>query len=1278
MNIIRKLNSLLDDAFNKNYKNVGRQYICEFYNSTTDEDVKNIYMEETKGNFKNLDDIKQYLNCTIEFEKDKIYFYFDSSKQVPKGYLDTYNRYLHLIKYFFPVYDQTFKKPRAYLSCDNNDRVVELFEKGLCMFTSIVPKQNTYINRYKADLKVIQDAFANSERLNKFSPDAIRKELKNVNYFSWDIFYLNLSLSQEKLVEEKRIEQATSMELPTDWYNSFMDDENTKTVSADNSQDGLVLSLNNLGYVDIEYISQITGRSLVDVIKDLQGVIYQNPERWDECFYKGWETSDEYLSGNIYQKYCTAVEANKKYKGYFDLNVKVLSKNLPTKPVSSDIYITLGSPWIPVKVIRDFIIDTFKMPFNVQAKYKYVTYNSDYGIWEITNLWKNYYTFQNYVSLGTSRITGIAILEHTLNSKTITVYDYAKVGKKTTRTLNKNETLLAKKKQEELVKVFREWLDNHPSIRKELIDIYTQMYCSNVIRQYDGSYLTMPNMNKAVELRDYQKNVIARILNSPCTLLAHDVGAGKTYAMIGASMEKKRLGLSQKNMFVVPNNIVGQWGEMFKHMYNDANILLVDPKSFVPSKREEILKKMRDNDYDAIIIAYSSFSLIPLSKKFYVDNIKLELEKIGKRLSEIRKSSTEYAKKYGKLKQHKEILEEQLKKVDNAIYFDQLGITGLFVDEAHNFKNLQIEATNNTISGATSGSSKCQDLYDKMRSIQRTCPNSTIVFATGTPITNSLTDIFVMQKYLQEGELRFLNLQNFDSWIGMFAEKKIKFEIDVDTNNYRMVSRYDKFHNIPELSSLLSMITDFYQIDNKAGLPNVDGYSDVVIKKSQELKDFLARISERADLIRNHKIDRKTDNMLKITTDGRKAALDIRLIDDKLPFSIDSKVYFCAENVYNIYQQTNNERSTQIIFCDSSTPKKEFNVYDSLKDTLVSMGIPQSEIVYAHDYETEREKNKLYKDLREGKVRIIIGSTPKLGLGVNIQDKLIALHHLDIPWRPSDMIQREGRILRCGNENDKVYIYRYITDGSFDAYSWQLLENKQRIIKEILSGSISKRKCDELDEVILNYSEVKALAVGNPLLKERVELSNELSKYSVLQKKAIQNKHKLEIELLNMPNLIARQEEIIQNRMLDIEFYNANKRKYSPEERIEIRKQIHDVLLNNEFNTSEIYICDYNGFDIVLPTNSTYEKLRVIVRKNGEYHIDMKETEVGMLIRLDNFFDNLEKMLEKDKVMLEEYMLEEANIKQELSKEEDYSDYIIQLQENLRNIDERLGVNLND
>lgn len=812
--------------------------------------------------------------------------------------------------------------------------------------------------------------------------------------------------------------------------------------------------------------------------------------------------------------------------------------------------------------------------------------------------------------------------------------------------------------------------------RKERLEIIFENNFSCVRRRiFDGSFLDFPKMSPSVNLYPHQKNAVARILFSPNTLLAHEVGSGKTYIMIAAGMELKRMGLSQKNLYVVPNNIVGQWEKLFSVMYPDAKLLCVEPKNFTPTKRESVLEKIRDEDFDGIIMAYSCFEQIPLSKDFYTEQLQETLDKISELVSNTNKATSKLERKKEAVRKALSSLELAMDNMYDTVYFDELGITRLFVDEAHNYKNVPIETKVDKVLGISSkGSKKCRDMMDKVRLVQKQNNGGGAVMATGTPITNSITDAFVMQKYLQSGELGMLDLQSFDSWVGMFAERVTEFEIDVDTSSYRLATRFAKFHNLPELTALLSSIADFHQVDSSVGIPDFDGYKDALISKTSEFAAYLDDISARAEQVRQGIVSRSDDNMLKITTDGRKAALDMRLVEPSSGFTYQSKVARCAENVFDIYCETQSDKSTQLIFCDSSTPKSGFNVYDEVKRLLIGMGVPSEKIAFIHDAGTESKREKLFSRLRSGDVRILIGSTFKLGLGVNIQNKLIALHHLDVPWRPADMTQREGRILRQGNENKKVYIYRYITEGSFDAYSWQLLETKQRFISGLLSGSLTERSGSDIESTVLDYAEVKALAVGNPLIKERVETANELTRYLALQRKAVDNHIRMEKELMELPARIKHQKELIEKCECDIEFYRSNRKEYGKEERKDIRQKLFSAVKGNVLMRDETPSIAYQGFQIVLPANMTAEKPYIWLQKNGRYYVELGDTEIGGLIRIDNYLDSLDKQLEKLKEGLTDLCGRQDALKSEIAKKEDYADRIEKIKQRLEKLDRKLGV----
>lgn len=1080
--------------------------------------------------------------------------------------------------------------------------------------------------------------------------------------------------------EEKALQQSLEqMELPLDWENTWTGDTRADT-HVDSIADGLILCLNTLAGVDIEYISAVSGYTPKECILALKGAIYQNPETWDECFYKGWETADEYLSGNLMQKLKVAEEANKRHYGYFEDNLTALRQLLPKAVSTDDIYISLGSPWVPADIIDDFIRYLFQdyrqseTPKPLQVRHDETT-----GSWEIPK--KSRYSFgrfavASHTTYGTRRIECLTLLERTLNMKTITVTDPVHVPGKpygSQRVLNKGETVAALEKQKLLQEKFVYWVWRDRKRRERLEAIFTERYGCVRARRYDGSFLTLPGLSPDVTLYPYQKDAVARILFSPNTLLAHDVGAGKTYIMIAAAQELHRMGISPKNLFVVPNNLVGQWEGLYRKLYPDANLLCVTPSRFTPAKRQQVLRDIRDKEYDGIIMAYSCYELIPLSREWQIRTLEEEQRELDALLSKKNASTSRLERRRDS--NAKKLLDLMGKERDNAeeVYFEQLGINTLYVDEAHNFKNVPLDTQISLVLGISkNGSKKCKAMLDKVRCVQKQNNGRGAVFATGTPITNSVTDIFVMQQYLQSGELALLDLNNFDAWIGMFAEKQTEFEVDVDTSSYRLATRFARFHNLPELTLLLGAIADFHDTSGSRELPEFRGYTDIMVPRSPSLSHYLKNISVRADKVRSRQVDRKEDNMLLITTDGRKAALDIRLIDPDEPFTNMSKVAKCAEQVYRIWYQGQDKGTTQLVFCDSSTPKPEFNLYHELKRLLVSLGIPAEEIAFVHDADTEAKRTRLFAKVQEGEIRVLIGSTFKLGLGVNVQQRLIALHHLDLPWRPADMVQREGRILRQGNTNEQVEIYRYITEGSFDAYSWQLLETKQRFISELLAGSMEDRSGSDVDDVVLNYAEVKALAIGNPLVKERVETANELTRLTTLQRKQAEAREQLEKELRQLPLRIKEQQAAIDACQADMDA--CPHLEYDAARRNAIRHKLREALQNNVMETTERYLLHYNGFEIRLPAGMTEKRAYIWLQGKGRYYLEMGLTEKGDLTRIDHFIDNLP----RHKAMLEETLAQLEEHKRATEAERDrlpvYVEQIEETAKKLKKLDKQLGV----
>lgn len=1089
-------------------------------------------------------------------------------------------------------------------------------------------------------------------------------------------------IEDDEAIDEQRLEEITTMELPTDFENIFTLDPRAAGVHADTASDGLIFSLCNVGRVDIEYISAVTGLDYKDVISELKGSIYQNPDKWEECFYKGWETAEEYISGNLIRKFKAAEKANKKYKGYFQSNVDALQAAMPPTVSAEEIFPPPYAPWMPADVIDDFIDYVLgpEIP-NLSSSVFRTRHSEELATWEIPGK-ERYSTsryYQNSYSMyGTDKLSALAILERTLNQRTVAVYDEVYTGGKTksgnpqkAHVLNEAETVLALDRQERLLDEFKKWIWTDPKRKERLQAIYEERYASTKVRHFDGSFLTFPGLNPEVELYPYQKNAVARILFTPNTLLAHDVGSGKTLVMICAGMELRRMGISRKNIFVVPNNLVGQWRDTFLYLYKDANILVVQPSDFTPEKKWGTLALMRDNDYDGIIIACSCFERIPMSKGFEVDKLEDQIKTLEKNAQSLYSNSLSAQRKG----LEKQLNDKILSRIDpEEVSFDKLGINTIFLDEAHNYKNVPVETKIDHVPGISSGGSdKCQGMMDKVLYVQRTNDGRGAVFATGTPITNSLTDAYVMQSYLQSGELKLLGLSSFDGWISMFAERHTDFEVDIDTTKFRMATRFSKFHNLPELTSLFSMIADFHTVDKKdKDLPDFLGYNDNSITPDPLFVDYLKKISHRADEVRRHKVPRNVDNLLVITTDGRKAALDLRLVEPGAVHTTVCKSEQCAKNVYDIYKAYPDK--TQLVFSDYGTPKATFNVYTEIKKLLVSYGIPAKEIDFVHSATDNPRRDRLFEKVRLGKIRVLIGSTTKLGVGVNVQDKLVAIHHLDVPWRPADMIQREGRILRQGNTNSQVFIHRYITEGSFDAYSWQLLETKQRFITSLLAGHITDRASSDIYDTVLNYAEIKALAIGNPAIKERIETANELDKLIILRRENLFHKDALRQELIKLPARVERQEQNIANARLDIEHYEKSRVEMSTEEKISIRTELEIALTEHVMQQDERVALEYQGFSVVIPPAMVNTKPCVWLKANGKYYLELTGSPLAYISLIDKYLDGLSQRLSKYEDNLDKLQMVKSSIEAELAEDDRYSERIDQLSKKLEELDEQLGV----
>ncbi|EMW5898398.1 DEAD/DEAH box helicase family protein, partial [Enterococcus faecalis] len=769
---------------------------------------------------------------------------------------------------------------------------------------------------------------------------------------------------------------------------------------------------------------------------------------------------------------------------------------------ASDINVRLGATWIPQKDIEDFTFNLLKTPgydrWNINVRFSPHTseWNIEGKSVDSTNDLAN-------MTYGTSRVNAYKLIENALNLKDTKVFDQVinDDGSKTS-VLNKKETMLASQKQELIKEEFKNWIFEDPDRRYRLEKIYNEKFNSIRNREFDGSNLTFDGMNTEIRLREHQKNAIARTLYGGNTLLAHVVGAGKTFEMVASAMESKKLGLASKSLFVVPNHLTTQIGREFMQLYPSANIMVADKKDFQPKNRKRFIGRIATGEYDAVIIGHSQFEKIPMSKEYQVRHIQDQIDDIVSFIDENKRNRGEnftvkqLEKTKKKLLVRLEKLNDDFKK-DDVITFEELGVDKLFIDEAHNYKNLFLHTKMRNVAGiGQSEAFKSSDMYMKCRYMDEMTDGKGVVFATGTPISNSMTELYTMQRYLQYDDLKARGLEHFDAWASTFGETENTFELSPEGTGYRQKTRFSKFYNLPELMSMFKEVADIKTSD-MLNLPVPEASFEVIkTKPTEEQKEILEAISDRADAVRNNQVEPTEDNMLKITNDGKKLALDQRLINPLLPDDPNSKVNVCVKNIFSIWDKTKESSSTQLVFSDMSTPKGdgEFNIYDDIRNKLVNMGIPKEEIAFIHEADTDKQKDELFSKVRKGEVRVLLGSTQKMGAGTNVQNKLIALHDLDVPWRPSDLEQRSGRIVRQGNENDKVNIFRYVTENTFDSYLWQTIENKQKFISQIMTSKTPVRVAEDVDEASLSYSEIKALATGNPLIKEKMDLDNEVTK----------------------------------------------------------------------------------------------------------------------------------------------------------------------------------------
>jgi len=1030
----------------------------------------------------------------------------------------------------------------------------------------------------------------------------------------------------------------------------------------DNTNEALIISISEKAKVDMDFIMGLTGKTEEEIVNDLEGDIFLIPTDGNE---KKYVTQDEYLSGNVRKKLKEAEYYNS-INPIYESNIKYLKEAQPKDLSASEISIRLGATWIPESVIKDFIKYLLEPNYYNSEKIK-VHYSEVNGEWNIENKSADKWNVKANTTYGTSRANAYRIIEDSLNLRDTKIFDYEydENGKRT-QILNKKETAIAQGKQEQIKLKFNEWVWSDPDRREMLTGIYNNLYNSIKNRDYDGSHISFGGINPEIKLRSHQVNAIARILYGGNTLLAHEVGAGKTFEMVAAAMESKRLGLCNKSLFVVPNHIIEQFASEFLQLYPSANILVSTKKDFETANRKKFCSRIATGDYDAVIIGHSQFEKIPMSVERQVRILNQQLEDITRGIKELKENGGENFSIKSLVKSQKSIqnkldkLNSQDRK-DDVITFEELGVDRLFVDEAHYYKNLYLYTKMRNVGGiAQTEAQKSSDLFMKCRYLDELTGNRGVIFATGTPISNSMVELYTMQRYLQYDKLLDNHLQHFDSWASTFGETVTAIELAPEGTGYRSKTRFAKFYNLPELMSLFKEVADIQTADTlNLPVPKTN-YNNVVIKPSEMQLELVESFGERAEKVRNKMVESNVDNMLKITNDGRKLALDQRLINEMLPDYETNKVSVCADNIYKIWKENKEQKLTQLVFCDMSTPHNDgtFNVYDDIKTKLINKGIPENEIEFIHNAGTEVKRKELFAKVRNGQVRVLIGSTPKMGAGTNCQDKLIALHDLDCPWRPSDLTQRSGRIRRQGNQNKEVYIYRYVTEKTFDAYLYQIVENKQKFISQIMTSKTPLRTAEDIDEVALSYAEIKALAAGNPLIIEKTDLDAQVSKLQLLKQSHLSEIYDLEDKVRKTyPNQIKGLENTISGYEKDIVVRDNNKKdifemtingiKYN--ERAEAGEKIVEECRKMR-SPNPVEIGEFCGFKIEISFNSFSREFIVDLKSNLSHPTLLGESNSGNVIRIENLLSNLETKLEGKKTELENVKIQYENAKNEIKR----------------------------
>ena len=1034
--------------------------------------------------------------------------------------------------------------------------------------------------------------------------------------------------------------------------------------SVDTASEALAVSIGERAGVDLSYMAQLSGKTEAELTEELAGVIFKNP------ISEKWEPSDEYLSGNVREKLQIAKQFAEDHPEY-QVNVQYLEQVQPKDLDASEIEARLGATWISEDYITRFMAETFHTPrYYVGSKVK-VQYAEVTGQWNVMG--KNVDSYGNALvtsTYGTQRANAYRLLEDALNLRDTKIYDTVQDAEGEHRELNRKETMLAQQKQELIKEEFKEWIFKDLHRREDLCKIYNERFNSIRPREYDGSHIQFVGMNPEITLMPHQKNAVAHVLYGNNTLLAHCVGAGKTFQMIAAGMESKRLGLSQKNLYVVPNHLTEQWGSDFLRLYPGANILVATKKDFEPANRKRFCSRIATGDYDAVIIGHTQFEKIPLSRERQIAMLEDQIADITFSIEEAaHQAGQNYTIK--QLEKTKKSLQARMKKLndqtrkDDVVTFEQLGVDRLFVDESHSFKNLFLYTKMRNVAGISqTDAQKSSDMFMKCRYMDELTGGRGITFATGTPVSNSMTELYTIMRYLQYDTLMRMGMGHFDSWAATFGETVTAIELSPEGTGYRAKTRFARFFNLPELISIFKEAADI-QTSDMLNLPVPEAeFINEVLKPSEEQQEMVSAFSERAESVRGGLVNPTEDNMLKITNDGRKCALDQRLLNELLPDAEKSKVNICVENAFQVWDEGKTDRTTQLIFCDLSTPKGDgtFNVYDDVRNKLVARGIPKEEIAFIHEYNTEAKKAELFAKVRAGQVRILMGSTPKLGAGTNVQDRLIALHHLDCPWKPSDLEQQEGRILRQGNQNDKVKIFRYVTENTFDAYMWQILENKQKFISQIMTSKSPVRACEDVDDTALSYAEIKALATGNPYIKEKMDLDVQVSKLKLLKANHTSQIYRLESDIAkNFPVQISALKERIAGMQVDSQVVKS----VDLQDNDTFAMTVGNVLYEDKKEAGEALIAacaglktvstggkvgEYHGFTLSASYNMFSNAFELTIKGKCSYKLEIGKDPVGNMQRIHNTLSSINRKLTESEQKLETVQQQLATAQEEVKK----------------------------